>query len=134
MDGQRAQCGPAQRQEETTRALAERERAGAGEMPGCAAGAESALKLIRPQRVLWVNTEVQQDWQRDEPAAARDGIHKTGDQSGSKQKREFPRAQHRLDATLCPSRVQLDAVEPLAHVGVGIHSHGSVPDERDVAI
>ena len=55
-----------------------------------AGGAEGGLKLVRAKRELRIGTQIHQHWQRQQAAAARDGVHKAGDEAGGKQQRDLP--------------------------------------------
>ncbi len=63
-------------------------------MHGGAPGTKAGLKFIGAQRQLGVDAKAQQNGQRDQTAAARNGIHKAGRQTGRQQQRELPPLSH----------------------------------------
>ena len=64
-------------------------------MYGGARGTAGRLQLVRPKQVPRVSSETQQDGERDEPTATRDGIHKTGEDAGDEEQRELPGRMHK---------------------------------------
>ena len=98
LHGQRSQGRAREREQKAPSAILQRDGFGLGVVPGRAAGAEGGLQFVGAESMAGVEAEAQQHRQRDQGAAAGNGIHKAGYQAGQEQERQVPQLEHRRQA------------------------------------